>query len=977
MGVPVWNMSSNLKHFYEKTNILVETDVTDALSYHLVVKSEVPLPSTIVGIGTKKIYVNGTEIILGTTSSGTISSQNRFGSTSESIGAILGNSFIIRDATGEDSIPVEITLVSGIESFPLAGFLILGTKETFLPIDVDGVANISDLVTLLNDNLDNSTYGIKATDLSTNFSLTKDNMFGGDSIFIDTSLLSSGSIGITPGTYNFGLSNLVNAINNNLVNTDNITASIGGTAGSYYIQIADSSSAISFTDNGSNIGRNIRMKNYSDVSIADIVSEIDALSSTTNVSAAVSSSYLNLIGPTVNIQPGTTYSYDVVDLLFLNNLTGTSQLHNWLSISESLGVISGMVPAIPITTNVFFTVRAISSTVQSSDIVFSMTLQPSDPSLRISWNPVNIGEGITGESSKFVIPVTNIDKILNASNFYVLRNTKFTFDTNDISPWVINRPSKATYISTRGHVATAEEDVARIDYDYANGVTKGLIIEASATNHILYSTTHSQNWQTNSASLITGFTDSPDLTRTGTKLFAVSSASTSHRTYQDVYTIPDNSTYTFSVFVKAAEIDWMMLRVDIKDSSSRRAYFNAATGAKGAVVGSATSAITKLADGWYRVSISGNIGAGSTQPRLSIYLAENNNDVTFAGDGFSGIYFWGAQMETSSSATSYIYTESSTENRLEDVITIPLYTGNYTATKEGSTTNNIQISSVLNQYTLSPLVGENHLKAITINNFPQKTVLGDDNLVIDSYGFISGILPYHTPSDSVQTYQFSVILDYDGKILLPPATWSFDVKSIYDWDTSSGFFNLMLDDDDLAQWANMTSTIFTNSEIYRPLDNRFGIQNTASIGIIYNIKETDLNVLATELQTTMEGFSVVVGDMKTVNFEEYDVVYMDVIDHNSTVEQYTYDGRAITPSSIDIMRQKLKKASGTEIENLPEWFYDTYTPRIVVGFVKAGHGSNVVNMYNASQQYFKGKVIKIDKIAVTAYNDGDSDFVPF
>jgi hypothetical protein len=86
--------------------------------------------------------------------------------------------------------------------------------------------------------------------------------------------------------------------------------------------------------------------------------------------------------------------------------------------------------------------------------------------------------------------------------------------------------------------------------------------------------------------------------------------------------------------------------------------------------------IVNAGNGWYRLSMT------ATQTSRSVYvaspdlctsstptLASINGSEVYAGDITKGVYVWGAQLETTSTASSYIPTAASTVTRAADVST--------------------------------------------------------------------------------------------------------------------------------------------------------------------------------------------------------------------------------------------------------------------------------------------------------------------
>jgi len=152
-------------------------------------------------------------------------------------------------------------------------------------------------------------------------------------------------------------------------------------------------------------------------------------------------------------------------------------------------------------------------------------------------------------------------------------------------------------------------------------------------------------WGKARSSVASNVVVAPDGTLTGDKLVEDTSVTLSHYTVQSVTTTA--ATHSTSVYAKAAERSWMLLE---NVTAGYSAYFDLASGLVGTISGG-TASITSVGNGWYRCSITGTATAASNAFR--IYVAQSNNTVAYTGDGTSGIYTWGAQLELGSTASTY------------------------------------------------------------------------------------------------------------------------------------------------------------------------------------------------------------------------------------------------------------------------------------------------------------------------------------
>jgi hypothetical protein len=135
--------------------------------------------------------------------------------------------------------------------------------------------------------------------------------------------------------------------------------------------------------------------------------------------------------------------------------------------------------------------------------------------------------------------------------------------------------------------------------------------------------------------------------------------------YYQLLTGSASTTYTYSVFVKAATHTKCALRAFVGATSpfttTPAAYFDLATASVIQSYGSATNAKIEAvgSNGWYRVSMTfPTIGTShylNLFPLSDTYtLSASNAPLNYSSTG--GVYFWGAQSEIGAYATSYINT---------------------------------------------------------------------------------------------------------------------------------------------------------------------------------------------------------------------------------------------------------------------------------------------------------------------------------
>jgi hypothetical protein len=199
--------------------------------------------------------------------------------------------------------------------------------------------------------------------------------------------------------------------------------------------------------------------------------------------------------------------------------------------------------------------------------------------------------------------------------------------------------------------------------DYSNGTCPSILVEPQRTNVNLYSEDLTNAWYNKfNSSISANAITAPTGTTTADKV--VEDTSNGYHYIETTNVLSLGQTYTVSCFLKKAERTFGYIGVYTFESKQIRV--NLTTGVIENTVGTwISTSIEDYGNGWYRV-------VGTFSALVATYFftgpALNATTVSYTGDGTSGIYVWGAQLEVGSYPTSYIPTTSAAVTRNADAI---------------------------------------------------------------------------------------------------------------------------------------------------------------------------------------------------------------------------------------------------------------------------------------------------------------------
>lgn len=240
----------------------------------------------------------------------------------------------------------------------------------------------------------------------------------------------------------------------------------------------------------------------------------------------------------------------------------------------------------------------------------------------------------------------------------------------------------ATHLSNVGVVTTVAAGILRTSWSDLNtdGILEipGLLLEDARTNSCLQSQTiGTAPWTNSNITLSADATTAPDGTATADLAKETATVTVTHDNLQDI-TISSAEFVAVSVFLKPKERTKARIYCSKSTANFDGFYIDVDLIAKTATATAvATGTVNTAARiepcgyGFYRISAAGALNAGVTSARVNVRLKDASGNETYTGDGVSGLYIWGAQLErlgatATGGAGSYIKTVGSTVSRAAD-----------------------------------------------------------------------------------------------------------------------------------------------------------------------------------------------------------------------------------------------------------------------------------------------------------------------
>jgi hypothetical protein len=155
------------------------------------------------------------------------------------------------------------------------------------------------------------------------------------------------------------------------------------------------------------------------------------------------------------------------------------------------------------------------------------------------------------------------------------------------------------------------------------------------------------------------------------------------------------SILSYSFFVKENGRDKIQFYNYVAGGYQNGADFDLSTGVVSNEI-SGSGSMVQLNNGWWRCNFTSIALVGQTATNVALRILDNSGSNSYTGDGTSGVYIFGAQLEENY-ATSYIKTVGSVQTRVSDSASLLNLDTNNLVTDSGSWTVLFEIELLSNE----------------------------------------------------------------------------------------------------------------------------------------------------------------------------------------------------------------------------------------------------------------------------------------
>ena len=225
----------------------------------------------------------------------------------------------------------------------------------------------------------------------------------------------------------------------------------------------------------------------------------------------------------------------------------------------------------------------------------------------------------------------------------------------------------ATRVNSAGLIVPVLANVPRLDY--LGSTCPRLLLEPQRTNLVTYSEQlDNAAWIKEQVSITANATTSPDGTANADKIIA--NATAGDKYVAQIFTLGIGTAYTISAYFKSSEYTFAYIRFGGLVSNPYVIY-NLANQAIVTTTGLTSSSITSVGNGWYRITATVTSTTNTLAPVFMVlpstgYTLGLDNIPEFTGNGTSGGFLWGCQLEEGAYSTSLIPTLAASATRGAD-----------------------------------------------------------------------------------------------------------------------------------------------------------------------------------------------------------------------------------------------------------------------------------------------------------------------